>query len=181
MNSGTITLSAPFISIKGGGLDVGTQGNSPGGTISVNGGKAVHLADTHLAADNTLDFPIGIARHSDGGTINIDGGGEVTSQSSTISAQSVGGNGGTIHIEANMVGLTDTQLTTSVSGGPQTVGGHITVDAKDVTLKHSQILSTATEGQGGTIEITSHVLHQRLGSVIDASSQFGTDGTVTVH
>lgn len=52
------------------------------------------------------------------------------------------------------------------------------MDAKNVTLKNSEILSTATEGQGGTIDITSHVLDQDAGSVIDASSQFGTDGTV---
>jgi hypothetical protein len=63
---------------------------------------------------------------------------------------------------------------------PQTVGA-ITVDAKSTTLTNSQILSTATEGQGGTIDITSPVLHRDGGSVIDASSQTGTDGTVTIN
>ena len=76
--------------------------------------------------------------------------------------------------------MTDTQVTTSVSGGPQTVGGKITMDAKNVTLKNSQLLSTATEGQGGTIDITTHKLHRDARSVIDVSSQFGTDGTVTI-
>lgn len=83
-----------------------------------------------------------------------------------------------------MVKLTDTQLTTSVSvvhDGPQSVGGSITVEAKNMTLKNSQILSTVTEGQGGTIDITSPVLHRDGGSVIDASSQSGTDGTVTIN
>jgi hypothetical protein len=55
------------------------------------------------------------------------------------------------------------------------------VDAKNTTLTNSQILSTATEGHGGTIDITSHVLHQDASSVIDASSQSGTDGTVTIN
>jgi hypothetical protein len=60
-------------------------------------------------------------------------------------------------------------------------GGTIHVEAHKVTLTDSQILSTATEGQGGTIDITSHALQQDANSVIDASSQFGTDGTVTIN
>jgi len=182
MNSGTIILSAPRISIKGGGLNVGTQGNSPAGTISITGEKAVSLSGTHLTADG---LPVGEGPNApplsgNGGTILINGGTHFTSEQSTLSAQSAFKNGGTIHIDANKVSLTDSQLTTSVSGGPQTVGGHITVDAKNVTVKNSQILSAATEGQGGTIGITSHVLHQ-AGSVIDASSQSGTDGTVSIN
>jgi hypothetical protein len=65
--------------------------------------------------------------------------------------------------------------------GPRSVGGTITVDAKNTTLTNSQILSTVTEGQGGTIDITSPILHLDGGSVIDASSQSGTDGTVTIN
>jgi hypothetical protein len=55
------------------------------------------------------------------------------------------------------------------------------VDAKNTTLTNSQLLSTATEGHGGTVDITSHVLQQDANSVIDASSQSGTDGTVTIN
>jgi filamentous hemagglutinin family protein len=179
---GTINLSAPKISLEGSHLDVGTQSNSPGGSISLKAEKSVTLTDTSLSADNTLpsDVPLGIPRHSDGGTISIDGGHKVTSQQSTVSAESAAGNGGTIHIEANTVGLTDTQVTTSVSGGPQTVGGNISLDVHTVTLKNSEVLSTATEGHGGTIGITTHKLHS-TNSVIDATSQFGTDGTVTIE
>ena len=84
-------------------------------------------------------------------------------------------------MEAHKVTLTDTQLTTSVSGGAQTVGGTITVDGNRVTVKNSEILSMATEGHGGAIEITSHNRYPVINSVIDASSQFGPDGTVTIQ
>ena len=77
---------------------------------------------------------------------------------------------GTIQVNAKMVSLKDTQLTTSTSGGPETFGGNITVNANKTTLTNSQILSTATEGQGGTINITTPIFHQDAGSVIDASS-----------
>jgi hypothetical protein len=50
-----------------------------------------------------------------------------------------------------------------------------------MSLHNSQMLSTATEGHGGTIDITSPVLHRHAGSVIDASSQSGMNGTVTIN
>ena len=183
LNGGTITMAAPVISIGGSRLDVWSGGSGHGGTISLTGTKAVSLTNgTVLDADGILNQsslirPLPIAN---GGTILINGGAQFTSQQSTISAQSELGNGGTIHIEAHKVGLTDTQVTTLVSGGPQTVGGSITIDANKVTLDNSQVLSTATEGHGGTIGITTHKL-QSTNSVIDATSQFGTDGTVTIE
>src|SRR6185295_6219854 len=161
-------------------------GGGHGGTINLTATKSVSLTNgTVLDADNVLSFgpldPPTFVPQATGGTIHINGGAKFTSEHSALSANSALGNGGTINIEAENVDMTNTQVTTSVSGVSQTVGGHITVDAKTVTLKHTQILSTATEGQGGTIEITSHVLHQKAGSVIDASSQTGTDGIVIIH
>jgi lipopolysaccharide export system protein LptA len=153
-----------------------TSSFNNGGTIDLKAGTGIDLTNTSIDAHASPGIPT-----ANGGTIHIDGGAKFSSEHSTLSATSSVGNGGTIKIEANKVGLTDTQVTTSVSGGPQTVGGSITVDANKVTLDNSQVLSTATEGQGGTIDITSHALHQDANSVIDASSQFGTDGTVTIH
>jgi filamentous hemagglutinin family protein len=181
---GSVTMVAPTISLRGSTVDVTGFGFFGGfaGTISLTGKNAVSLTNGTILTAN--GFP-------GGGTIQINGGALFTSQQSTISAQALpiscvpacvsNGNGGTIQVEANKVGLTDTQLTTSVSGGPQSVGGTITLDAKNTTLTNSQILSTATEGHGGAINITSHVLHQHAISVIDASSQSGTDGTVTIN
>ena len=182
---GSVTMAAPTISLDSSTVNVtgnGFFGGLGGGTISLTGNKAVSLTNgTVLSAD-------GIS--SNGGTVLINGGARFTSQQSTISAQALpigcvpacvsNGNGGTIQVNAKTIQLTDSQLNTSTSGGPQSVGGTITLDAKSTTLTNSQVLSTATEGQGGTIDITSHILHQ-AGSVIDASSQSGTDGTVTIN
>lgn len=176
---GTITMTSPVISLSNSRLNV-WSGVLPGGTISLTGTKAVSLTHgTVLSADNVLTQPS--SSNPNGGIIHIDGGAKFTSQDSTISARSVKGNGGSIQVEAHKVTLTDTQLTTSVSGGAQTVGGPITVDGNRVTVKNSEILSTATEGHGGAIEITSHNRHPVINSVIDASSQSGTDGTVTIQ
>jgi filamentous hemagglutinin family protein len=172
--SGSIIMTAPFISLSGSTLQGGAPmpSNSDTGIISLTGTKIVSLKNTMIDGAN-------------GGSVQINGGALFTSQQSTISARggefsSSDAMGGTIHVEANKIVLTDTLLTTSTSGGPQSVAGSISVEAKNTTLTNSQILSTATEGQGGTIDITSSVLHQ-AGSVIDASSQSGTDGTVTIN
>jgi hypothetical protein len=161
-------MAAPIISLRGSTVVViGVPG-----TISLTGTKAVNLNSTVLSADS---FRVG-------GTIQINGGARFTSQQSTISAQgSSFGNSGTIHVDANKIELTDSHLNTSTSGGPGSVAGSIVVDAKKITLTNSQILNTATEGTGGTINITSKSIHKDSNSVIDASSQSGTHGTVTIN
>jgi hypothetical protein len=165
VTGGFVTMAAPTISLRGSTVGLGFF-SGPVDTISITGTKAVSLTNGTALA---------------GGTIHINGGARFTSQQSTISATGFSGNGGTIQMQANKVVLTDTQVNTSTSGGPGTVGGSITLDAKSTTLTNSQILSTATEGQGGTIGITSPRFHQDASSVIDASSQSGTDGTVTIN
>ena len=175
-NGGSIALSAPRISLSESGLDV-SGGAGGGGTISITGEKAVSLSGSVLTADDTSvsDDP------ANAGTILIHGGNRFRSDNSTLSAQSTFRNGGTIQVDAQNVKFVDTQVTTGVTGGPQTVGGHITIDGHKVSIEKSQILSTATEGQGGTINITSHNRKPVMNSVVDATSQFGTDGIVTIE
>ena len=169
-NGGTISMAAPVISIRGSWLGVGGD-SGPGGTISITGSHAVSLTNgTVLDAFSLFN----------GGTIHIDGGVRFTSQQSLISAQTVFAKGGTIDVKATKVELTDTQVTTAGSHVLGS-GGTISLDANTVTLKNSQIDSTAFAAPGGTITITSHALHQDASSVIDASSQYGTDGTVTIE
>ena len=130
-------------------------------------------AGTLTLTGDSPDDPITVSRNA-AGEILINGGARFTSQQSTISAK------GTIQVKAKTIELTDSQLNASTSGGPGTVGGTIILDGKSTTLTNSQILSTATEGRGGTITITSKNL-QNPSSVIDASSQSGTDGAVTIN
>lgn len=179
INGGSISLVAPRISINGSTLNAQSAGIGHGGTISLTAEKAVSLSGTVLTSDGTTSGP-GDPRSGNGGTIRIDGGTKFTSEHSTVSATSAFRNAGLIQIEAQKVDLSDTRITTEVSGGPQTIGGNIIIDSHKLSLDNSQILSTATEGHGGTIGITTHKL-QSTNSITDATSQLGTDGTVTIH
>lgn len=145
-----------------------------GGNVNLHAGKSIQIRNgSRISAENGAE--------GDGLHVVIQAGKNVAVRDSTVSAGAQQGNGGTIAVDAKHVTLTNSQLTTSVSGGPQTVGGRISMDAKNLTLRNSHLLSTATEGQGGTIRIRSHVLHRDAKSVIDASSESGTDGTVIIQ
>jgi filamentous hemagglutinin family protein len=167
--SGDVTLTAPTISIDGGIIDM--AGGNVGGTIQLNATKSVSLTDT------TLDVAGNRGSGGPGGTILINGGTQFIAQRTTMDAFGLD-TGGRIQVHANKITLMDSQLTTV---GFFSNGGLITLDAKRTALTNSRLLSNSTRGQGGTITITSPGFHQDSSSAIDASSQSGTNGTVTIN
>ena len=177
--SGAEALGGPITLVSSGGLDirnsslVTTSAFAPGGTVDLNAGTRINLTGTIIDAHAVANFAGSITMAAP--VISLHG------SRLDVHGTDNSGNGGTIQVEATTVKLVDTQLATSTSGGPQSVAGIITMEANKTTLTNSQILSTATEGHGGTIDITSPVLHRNGGSVVDASSQSGTDGTVTIN
>jgi filamentous hemagglutinin family protein len=172
-SGGNVTMSAPVISVSGGAIQaIAGAAGGKGGNINIQATKEVRLTDGAIISADSFNssFP---------GNISINAGARFVSDNSTISAQ---GNGGTIHVQADQkIKLTDSTLTTSVAGGPGTVGGAITLDSNVVKLQNSQILSTATEGHGGTVNITATKrLVEDATSVISATSATGPNGSVTI-
>jgi filamentous hemagglutinin family protein len=165
--------AAKSITLDHGTITANTSWVEQGGKVHLQAGKSIELRNGSLISAEPTDV-------GDAGHIAIQAGRSVIIRDSTISAKAERGNGGTIDVDAKQVTLTNSQLTTSVAGGPETVGGDISVEAKTLILRNSQLLSTATEGQGGAITIRSRALRRDAKSVIDASSETGTDGTVTI-
>jgi large exoprotein involved in heme utilization and adhesion len=93
--------------------------------------------------------------------------------------------GGNIHITApQMIRLRDSQITAAVGGGPETVGGNITIDPQFVLLQNSQIVATAFQGQGGKIDIQAQqAFLADPASLVSASasSKLGIDGQVDIR
>jgi len=75
--------------------------------------------------------------------------------------------------------MTDSALTTSVSDG-QGNGGNITIDPEFVILNNTQITANAHGGTGGNISIISEHYIRSAGSVVNASSELGIDGSVYI-
>ena len=103
-------------------------------------------------------------------------------RNSSITTEAKQADGGNIHVHAGyMVELIDSKITASVGGGPETVGGNITIDPQYVILNDSQIIANAYEGKGGNIRIIADVFLASPDSIVDASSALGIDGTVDIR
>ncbi|MGE3153215.1 MAG: filamentous hemagglutinin N-terminal domain-containing protein [Nitrospiraceae bacterium] len=171
--SGRLRDGSPVAIIS---TSVGTAPNSgAGGDISLTAGQSFTLTNgASVAASSTGP--------GNAGNITINAGGTFTSTNSSVTTQATQASGGNITVLAtDMVQLTNSQLNASVQGSETTVGGNIVIDPQSVILQNSQIVATATQGQGGNISITTQSFLADATSVIDASSQFGINGTVNIQ
>ena len=116
------------------------------------------------------------------GNIFITAGDTFLSRNSAVTTEATMADGGDIRLTAGyMVRLIDSQITTSVGGGPWTTGGNINIDPEFVIFKNSRIIANAFEGQGGNIQITAGAFIADPYSIVDASSTLGIDGTVDIR
>jgi large exoprotein involved in heme utilization and adhesion len=103
-------------------------------------------------------------------------------RNSSITTEAKQADGGNINIQSGyMDQLIDSKITASVGGGPDTIGGNITIDLQYVILNDSQIIANAYEGKGGNIRIIADVFLASPDSIVDASSALGIDGTVDIQ
>jgi large exoprotein involved in heme utilization and adhesion len=108
------------------------------------------------------------------GSVILNGGSSITASSTGL--------GGNITIQAtDSIRLVNSQLNTSVHGGPNTAGGNILLDPAVVTLQNSQVRAEAIQGQGGNISIIAGTFLADPTSVVSASSQFGLSGSVNIQ
>lgn len=115
------------------------------------------------------------------GDINITATDIFWMEDSAVTTESTQADGGNIKINTeDMVNLWDSEITASVGGGRDTVGGNINIDPQFVTLSNSKVIANAFEGRGGNIQISTDVFISDLDSVVDASSQMGIDGIVDI-
>jgi filamentous hemagglutinin family protein len=192
--AGTITLTGTKRVTLSNGTVLDANAFDHSGTIQIDGGAQFTSRESTIFSTDSIQVKANNIALTDtqisavqavgefGGAITVIGN-NIALARTHISASPIGPrSGGTIEVQGNKVELTNSQLTTAnrnlLGAAP---GGSITVEAKTLKLTNSQILSTAKTGDGGTITITSPNLRQNAGSVFDASSQSGADGTVTIN
>jgi large exoprotein involved in heme utilization and adhesion len=175
-SAGNISLTAPSITMtNGGGIGAETLGSGAGGSIQLSGNLIQLFNDAYIAAFNYKGT-------GNAGDIKIETKDTLLMKNSYILTSATQADGGNIHIKAgHMVELIDSEITASVKGGPQTVGGNITIDPEYVVLNDSQIIANAYEGKGGNIRIIADVFLASPDSIVDASSRLGIDGTVDIR
>ncbi|MDP9132794.1 MAG: hypothetical protein M3M98_06645, partial [Nitrospirota bacterium] len=172
---GNIDVSAGTLIMHGSGISTVSSGTQNGGNIVVSGQESITLGPgSTISASNTGG--------ADAGNLSINAGSQFLSQNASVTAQALHGSGGNITVQAtDAIRLANSQINTSVQGGPNTSGGNILLDPAVVTLQNSQVLAQATEGAGGNISIIAGTFLADPTSVVSASSQFGLSGSVNIQ
>jgi hypothetical protein len=117
-----------------------------------------------------------------GGTIRITAQNVWLSDNSQITTNAIGADGGDIEINAEVLRLQDSAITSTVAGSEETRGGNITISSESVVvvLERSRIEAEAEAGQGGIIRIEGFLLSDP-DSEVSAASDRGTDGTIVIR
>jgi len=172
-NAGSLAVRAGAIELVDGGvLTAATFGPGHGGSVEAAAQRIV------LAGGSIQSSSLGTGRAGDisiaaTGSLQLLAGG-------SISTETVASDGGNIAIRAgDLVYLNASQITTSVAGGAGD-GGNIAIDPVFVVLERGSIIANAFGGDGGSISIMSRFFLASEDSVVQASSQLGVSGTVSI-
>ena len=205
---GDVTLSINRLNVhEGGTVTTSSRGSGPAGDINIQAEDAVNLFGAGVKLGKSHIFT---ATHSSGrsGDVTLSTRTLTLGENGLMSAESLGkGNAGNIRLNVSntfradnaavktsaeqadggdiflntkkRIYMTDSALTTSVSDG-QGNGGNITIDPEFVILNNTQITANAHGGTGGNISIISEHYIRSAGSVVNASSELGIDGSVYI-
>lgn len=172
---GNIDVIAGDFLMQGGRVSALSRGTQNGGNITMTVQGPIVVSDgASVSASNTGS--------ANAGDIVIKAGSHLQMQQASVTTQADQASGGNITLQAtDSIRLVNSQLNTSVQGGPSTSGGNITIDPAVVTLQNSQVRAEAVQGQGGNITIIAGTFLADPTSVVSASSQFGLSGTVNIQ
>ncbi|MBI5854705.1 MAG: hypothetical protein HZB35_05640, partial [Nitrospirae bacterium] len=167
--SDTISLSNTTVSARV------TGGSQAGGNITMAAGQSLIINQGTVISAQSLGT-------GDAGSITLDAGARYLSADSTVTTEATQASGGNIELTAaELIQLQESAITTSVFGGPNTIGGDIRIDPQFITMRNSRIIAQAVQGQGGNIIIQSGVFLADPNSIVDASSQLGINGSVDIR
>ncbi len=176
--TGHITLSGTMQDGTSSGIfsrTIGTGfGSGNGGNIDIRSGQSTTISNgATISASSTGP--------GNAGNIAINAGQQFEMRNSSVKTEAAQASGGNIDIQAiDRIRLVTSSISTSVLGGAGS-GGNITIDPNVVILQNSQIIAQAVQGAGGNISITTPLFLADAGSLVDASSQFGLNGTVNIQ
>ncbi|WP_036488248.1 S-layer family protein [Myxosarcina sp. GI1] len=109
--------------------------------------------------------------------------------SASVTATTASGQGGNVDFNTDSLSLTNNSLISATAGGAGD-GGNIDINSDNIlALENSDITANAFRGDGGNINITANgilgieerkAIPNNTTSDIDASSEFGESGTITI-
>lgn len=174
-DGGTVNIVAGgALSMNGGSITTDTSYIGNGGSINVTASDIAMSNGALISAVSTG------AGSGNAGDINLMPVSSLTMDNSFITTEAESADGGNINIfTRDLVYLHDSAITTTVRSGVGN-GGNINIDPTFVILDNSQIIANAFGGNGGNINIVADYFITTPGSLVQASSQLGIDGNVTI-
>ena len=184
-HGGNIIITASdsvVISGQNSGLRSDTQGNAPGGTITMQVSNLQLTDSAAISAQSTGVGNAGNIRITEADTLLLSGNSSVTTEASQAG-------GGNISLESEVISLTDSTLTAEAQGASQmgSDGGNVTIQVDQMALNRSTVKANARGGDGGQINIFASEAFVADAETclnrecLDASSQQGNDGTVEIQ
>ncbi|MBD2203255.1 filamentous hemagglutinin N-terminal domain-containing protein [Calothrix sp. FACHB-1219] len=167
-----LNIQSSIMASNGSAITAETRGTANGGTIRAN----TNLLELNSGAFiSTSSIGSGLA-----GDIFIDANRIRTDESQVIATSTQSG-GGSIRLNSNLLLLRNNSLISSSVTDSTGGGGDIFINSRFVVgANNSDIRANAVLGNGGNIFISTNGIFLTPDSEIDASSQFGVDGVVTV-
>lgn len=173
-----IVLRADRLSMSGAHLRSGTEGSGKGGDINVR------AAEIRLRADSTISAASTGATQAGGDAGNVHVAGEILEmRDSEILTRAEHAGGGNVAIET---GERAVLLNSNVFANAKGIqaddkGGNIRFGApRFLVLNAGDLISSAVAGNGGDIRIHAEYLLKTPASLLDASSELGIDGEITI-
>lgn len=178
-NAGAIDIRAEdSVSMENGSsITTATSGGGDAGDIVLDTGYLDIRSGALISSASTSKHNGG-----DAGTVFIRADNLVRlSESSSITTLAEDAGKGRITVEAgDRIYVWDSEITTSIKKGGNDAGD-VTMNQDILVLNRSKVVANAWEGRGGNIRLIAEPFAQSWGSLVDASSQFGIDGTVYIE
>ncbi len=158
-------------------ITAGTFSTGRGGDIKIRA-NALNMNSDSIISSSSADIGFGEA-----GQLLLEVAGKLLMTDSAIQTTTASADGGNLEVHTGSYSyLTRSNLTTSVQAEAGN-GGNIRFDTLFLIQKRAPVIARAVGGDGGNIDISTKGVFQfvpRLRSPIDASSNFGLDGTVDI-
>jgi large exoprotein involved in heme utilization and adhesion len=176
------TGQAGDIRIQAGALELHDQGTIRTLSASAGDGGIIEVVAERLTLTSGASMTAESTGKGDAGNIHLTATNTLLSENSTITTAAKQTDGGNILVTApSLIRLRGSEISATVGGGPETVGGNITIDPEFVIMENSQIRANAFAGRGGTVQITAGVFLADPTSQVSASSTLGIDGQVDIQ
>jgi len=158
-----------------------TKDQRNGGDIAVNLARNLIMHQSNISSNSTEQ------NGGAAGKIHINAGNSIhLLQNSALTTEAINaddnasvGKGKIVTTADNTIYLLNSKITSSVLGGKENAG-NIDTFADTILMNRSQIIAKADQGRGGNIHIVAEQFIQSANSIVDASSNKGIDGEVTI-